>query len=52
VQLRARKDEIMERHEKVMQREAKAAQNRPLWEILGDALDDEDGGEQCAVCAL
>jgi 3'-phosphoadenosine 5'-phosphosulfate sulfotransferase (PAPS reductase)/FAD synthetase len=52
VQLRARKDEIMERHEKVMQREAKVAQNRPLWEILGDALDDEDGGEQCAVCAL
>jgi hypothetical protein len=42
----------MERHEKVMQREAKVAQNRPLWEILGDALDDEDGGEQCAVCAL
>ena len=52
VQLRARKDEIMERHEKAMQREAKVAQNRPLWEILGDALDDEDGGEQCAVCAL
>ena len=52
VQLRARKDEIMERHEKAMQREAKIAQNRPLWEILGDALDDEDGGEQCAVCAL
>jgi hypothetical protein len=52
VQLLARKDEIMERHEKVMQREAKVTQNRPLWEILGDALDDEDGGEQCAVCAL
>lgn len=52
VQLRARKDEIMERHEKAIQREAKVAQNRPLWEILGDALDDEDGGEQCAVCAL
>lgn len=50
--LLARKDEIMERHEKALQREAKAARNRPLWEILGSALDDEDGGEQCAVCAI
>ena len=46
LELLARKDEIMERHEKALQREAKAARNRPLWEILGSALDDEDGGEQ------
>ena len=52
VQLLARKDQIMERHQQVMEREAKVARNRPLWEILGNALDDEDGGEQCAVCAL
>jgi hypothetical protein len=52
LELLARKDEIMERHEKALQREAKAARNRPLWEILGSALDDEDGGEQCAVCAI
>lgn len=52
VQLLARKDQIMERHHQVMEREAKVARNRPLWEILGNALDDEDGDEQCAVCAL
>jgi 3'-phosphoadenosine 5'-phosphosulfate sulfotransferase (PAPS reductase)/FAD synthetase len=52
VQLLARKDQIMERHQQVMEREAKVSRNRPLWEILGNALDDEDGGEQCAVCAL
>ena len=52
VQLLARKDQIMECHQQVMEREAKVARNRPLWEILGNALDDEDGGEQCAVCAL
>jgi hypothetical protein len=52
VQLLARKDQIMERHHEVMAREAKVARNRPLWEILGNALDDEDGEEQCAVCAL
>ena len=52
IQLLARKDQIMERHQQVMEREAKVARNRPLWEILGSALDDEDGGEQCSVCAL
>ena len=52
IQLLARKDQIMERHQQVMEREAKVARNRPLWDILGSALDDEDGGEQCSVCAL
>ena len=52
VELLARKNEIMERHEMAMLREAKTAQNRPLWEILGSVLDEEDGGEQCAVCAI
>jgi len=52
IQLLARKDQVMERHQQVMEREAKVARNRPLWEILGSALDDEDGGEQCSVCAL
>ena len=52
IQLLARKDQIMERHQQGMEREAKVARNRPLWEILGSALDDEDGGEQCSVCAL
>jgi len=52
VQLLARKDQIMERHQQVMEREAKVARNRPLWEVLGNALDKEDGGEQCAVFAL
>jgi hypothetical protein len=48
----ARQDEIMARHEISLGREKEKAINRPLWEIFSDALDDEDGSEQCAVCAL
>lgn len=52
LELLARKDEILERHTKVMIRERNAAPNKPLFEILGSSLDDEDGVEQCTVCAL
>ena len=52
LELIARKDEIMAKHELAFQREVKAARNRPLIDILADVLDEEDGGEQCAVCAL
>ena len=48
----ARQDEIMERHQKSLEREKQNSMNRPLWEIFSDVLDDEDGTEQCAVCAL
>ena len=52
LELVARQDEIMERHELALSREKERAINRPLWEIFSGALDDEDGTEQCAVCAL
>jgi hypothetical protein len=42
----------MERHQKSLEREKQNSMNRPLWEIFSDVLDDEDGTEQCAVCAL
>ena len=44
--------EIMERHQKSLEREKQNSMNRPLWEIFSDVLDEEDGTEQCAVCAL
>jgi hypothetical protein len=52
LELLARKDEILDRHTKVMIRERNAAPNKPLFEILGSSLDDEDGVELCTVCAL
>ena len=52
LELVARQDEIMERHELALSREKERAINRPLWEVFSGALDDEDGSEQCAVCAL
>ena len=51
-ELVARQDEIMERHQKSLEREKQNSMNRPLWEIFSDVLDEEDGTEQCAVCAL
>ena len=48
----ARQDEIMDRHQKTLEREKQKSMNRPLWEIFSDVLDDEDGTEQCAVCAI
>lgn len=52
LELVARQDEIMERHQKSLEREKQNSMNRPLWEIFSDVLDEEDGTEQCAVCAL
>lgn len=52
LELVARQDEIMERHQKSLEREKQNSMNRPLWEIFSEVLDEEDGTEQCAVCAL
>ena len=41
VQLVARRDEILERHETSLQREKKERPDRPLIEVLAGALDDE-----------
>ena len=48
----ARREEIMERHEQAKEHASKRKKNRPLWEVLGDALDDDDDASQCSVCAL
>ena len=51
-ELIARRDEIMERHEKAMERERKNRKNIPLVEVLAGALNQEDDEEGCAVCDL
>ena len=52
VQLRARRDEILERHESAMARTAQNRPNVPLVEALADVLDDDDDTDPCTVCAL
>ena len=52
LQLRARRDEILERHETAMARAQTRRVNVPLIEVLGDALDDDDDSTPCTVCAL
>ncbi len=50
--LLARKDEIMERHELAQERSKSRLVNAPAWDVLANALDDEDDSDQCTVCAL
>ena len=52
VQLRSRRDEILERHEAALARSAASRRNVPLLEALSEAMDEEDDAEQCTVCAL
>ena len=52
VQLRARREEILERHETAMARTARTRPNLPLVEALAGVLDDDDDTEPCNVCAL
>jgi hypothetical protein len=47
-----RKDEILARNEVAMERQSKREPNRPIWQVMSDALDDEDDSLQCNVCAL
>ncbi len=51
VELITRRDEILERHEAALQREARQRPNRPLVEALAGVLDDESD-DICTVCAL
>ncbi|MBD0862457.1 phosphoadenosine phosphosulfate reductase family protein [Gordonia sp. zg691] len=48
----SRREEIMERHEQAKDHAAKRRKNLPLWDVLADALDDDDDVDQCSVCAL
>ena len=52
VQLRARRDEILERHEASLARSSLARPNLPLIDALADAFNEEDDTEACTVCAL
>ena len=53
IQLRSRKDEILERHEAATARATKTRANLPLIEVLSEALDDDDDDTlPCTVCTL
>jgi 3'-phosphoadenosine 5'-phosphosulfate sulfotransferase (PAPS reductase)/FAD synthetase len=48
-----RREEIEAKHEAALERAAKRTKpNRPLLEILSDALDEDDDSAACAVCHL
>ncbi|MFE5879624.1 phosphoadenosine phosphosulfate reductase family protein [Streptomyces sp. NPDC087219] len=48
-----RKDEIEAKHEAALERAAKRVKpNRPLLEVLSDALDDDDDEAGCSVCHI
>ena len=51
-ELLGRRDEIMERHAKSMERARSKRKSLPLLEVLTDALDDDDGTTPCTVCHL
>lgn len=53
-ELLEKRDEILARHQERIAREAAKAElvNRPLWELLSDALDDESQEQQCTICAI
>lgn len=52
VQLRDRRDEILDKHSKNMERNKQARPNMPLMDVLADSLDDEDDSFGCNVCHL
>ena len=52
VQLRARRDEILKRHEDALTRTTRSQPNLPLIDALAGVLDDDDDTEPCTVCAL
>lgn len=50
-ELLARRGEIEQRHQEAMDRAARRVKpNRPLLEVLSDALDDDDDESGCTVC--
>lgn len=52
VQLRERRDEILDKHAKNIERNKQARPNMPLMDVLADSLDDEDDSFGCNVCHL
>jgi len=51
-ELLERSSEIMERHERALERASTRRRNIPLVEVLADALDEDDDTLPCQVCAL
>jgi 3'-phosphoadenosine 5'-phosphosulfate sulfotransferase (PAPS reductase)/FAD synthetase len=51
-ELLERKEEIMENHKQALIKAELRKGDRPVWEILGQALDDDEDSEQCSVCAI
>ena len=49
-QLVSRKDEIRRTHESRMARQEAVRPNRSLFEVVSEALDDEDDTPQCLAC--
>ena len=45
-------EQIKANYEKAMAREKESQPNRPLLEVIGDVLDDEDDEEGCLICDL
>lgn len=52
VQLRSRRQEILDKHEAAMARIHQVRTAVPVLEALSDALDSDDDTAPCAVCAL
>jgi hypothetical protein len=48
----ARREEILGRHAKAVERERERRRNLPLLDVLADVLDDEDDSVGCNVCHL
>jgi len=47
-----RREEVLERHRAATERAGVRKANRPVWDVLAAALDDDDDSDQCTVCAL
>jgi len=51
-ELLARRDEIVAQHRAAIARESKQRKDLPLYEVLGNVLDDDDDTLPCQVCNL
>lgn len=47
-----RKSEILEKHEKAVERANAKRRNVPLIEVLGEALNEDDDSDACQICSL
>ena len=47
-----RKEEIIQNHQQALLKAQLRRSDRPVWEILSNALDEDDDSDQCSVCAI